>query len=133
MKFLNRFSTILFSTATLVSCQKSDDTPTQPDKVTINITSLQDGQQFKKGDTVNIRGSVSYISQLHGYELTLKSKSTGKELFYYYEHAHGDNVTINQSWTDTLTQADTIQLILTAEIDHDGNQSTKELSLKSQP
>lgn len=115
------------------SCQKHDDTPAQPDKVAIDITSLRDGQTFKKGDVIKMQGTISYISQLHGYQLTLKNKETGKEIFYHYEHTHSDQVNFNQSWSDTLSQPATIQLLLTAEIDHDGNSGQKELILNSQP
>lgn len=133
MKILNLFSTILLSATAFCSCQKHDETPVQPDKITIDITSLSNGESFRKGDTIKVQGTISYITQMHGFELTMKSKTTGKELFYYYEHVHSDNVSFSQQWADTLSQADSIQLLLTAEIDHDGNQSTKQLTFTSQP
>lgn len=132
MKLLKQFTVIVISLMA-TSCQKHDDTPAQPDKVVIDITSLQDGQTFKKGDVIKMQGTISYISQLHGYQLTLKNKETGKEIFYHYEHTHSDKVSFNQSWTDTLSLPATIQLLLTAEIDHDGNSGQKELIINSQP
>lgn len=133
MKLLKQLTVIIAGVAAFTSCQKHDDTPAQADKVVINITSLQDGQAFRKGDTLKIQGLISYISQMHGYEVKLTSKKTSKELFYYYEHTHSDKVGFSQSWVDTLSTADTIMLTLTAEIDHDGNQGTKQLTLTSQP
>lgn len=133
MKLLKQLTVIIAGTAAFTGCQKHDDTPAQADKVVINITSLQDGQAFKKGDTLKIQGLISYISQLHGYEVKLTSKKTNKELFYYYEHTHSDKVSFNQSWADTLSTADTLILKITAEIDHDGNQGSKQLTLTSQP
>lgn len=133
MKLFKQLAVIVAGSIAFASCQKHDDTPAQPNKLTIDINTLQDGQSFKTGDTLKMQGLISYITQLHGYEMTLKSKSTGKELFYYYEHSHSDKVSINQSWVDTLSHADTLQFILTAEIDHDGNQSSKQLTFTSQP
>lgn len=133
MKLLKQLTVIIAGAIAFASCQKHDDTPAQPDKVVITITSLQDGQAFKKGDTVKMQGLISYVSQLHGYEMKLMSKKTGKELFYYYEHTHSDKVSFSQNWVDTLSTADSLVLTLTAEIDHDGNQGAKQLILTSQP
>lgn len=133
MKLLKQLTVIIAGAIAFASCQKHDDTPAQPDKVVITITSLQDGQAFKKGDTVKMQGLISYVSQLHGYEMKLMSKKTSKELFYYYEHTHSDKVSFSQNWVDTLSTADSLVLTLTAEIDHDGNQGAKQLVLTSQP
>ncbi|MBS1771341.1 MAG: hypothetical protein JST82_00685 [Bacteroidetes bacterium] len=117
----------------MVSCQKKDDTPAQPSSIVINLSAPSDGHIFRKGDTVFMKASVSYISQLHGYELSIKNKATGESLFYDYQHTYTDKFDINKYWVDTVNSNIDMKLELTVQIDHDGNQSTKELSLKSQP
>lgn len=117
----------------LSACQKKDDTPAQPAKVVINVSSPANGQLYRKGDSVYINASVSYISELHGYELQLKNKNTGALLYATDEHVHSDAFTIKEAWLDTLSAATDLQLEITAEIDHNGNGSQTEIEFKSQP
>lgn len=117
----------------LGACQKKDNTPAQPAKVVINVSSPANGQLYRKGDSVYINASVSYISELHGYELQLKNKNTGDVLYATDEHVHSDAFTIKEAWLDTLSAATDLQLEITAEIDHEGNGSQAEIEFKSQP
>ncbi len=117
----------------LSACQKKDDTPAQPAKVVINVSSPVSGQLYRKGDSVYINASVSYISELHGYELQLKNKNTGTVLYASDEHVHSDAFAIKEAWLDTLSTATDLQLEITTEIDHEGNSSQAEIEFKSQP
>ncbi|OSZ79593.1 hypothetical protein CAP35_15490 [Chitinophagaceae bacterium IBVUCB1] len=131
MKLLKQFTVILVCTM-LVGCQKDNNKP-QPDKVQISVSSLYNGQVFRKGDTIHIDGKISYISSLHGYSIVLKNKQLNKELFTHYEHTHSNEVPFSKSWVNTLADSTDLFLVITGEIDHDGNNGTKELNLVSQP
>lgn len=134
MKQHIQIAIIAFSAIGVLSaCQKKDDTPAQPAKVVISVSSPTTGQIYRKGDSIYINASVSYISELHGYELQLKNKNTGTILYAVDEHVHSDAFTINKAWSDTLSTAADLQLEITAEIDHDGNGSQTEIEFKSQP
>ncbi len=124
---------IAFVTVFCFSCQKNNNATPQPDKIEIMISSPYEGQVFHKGDTMSINASGTYISMLHGYELKVTDKNTGKELFYKYEHVNKDNFTINTLWPDTLSNKADLLISLLVQIDHDGNERKKEINCTSQP
>ncbi len=131
MKLFKHFTVIILFIA-FSGCQKDNYTP-QPNKVKINISSLYDGQYIHNRDTVWLEGKISYISNLHGYSIVLKNKEQNKELFAYYEHTHNNEVSFKKYWINTLTDSTNLLLLITGEIDHDGNNGIKELNLVSQP
>lgn len=134
MKKMKLFATINgLALVVFCGCQKKDTTPVQTDKVSVAISSPVEGQIYRKGDTVKINAAVSYISELHGYELKLINKSNNQELFMTDQHSHSDKYNVSAIWVDTLTSATTLKLELVVEVDHNGNTTTKEINLQSQP
>lgn len=117
----------------LAACQKKDNTPAQPDKISININTPANGTNFRKGDTISVNADISYISQLHAYEVSIKNKSTNEVVFDEYEHVYTDKFSINTSWVDSLQEETDLTMQVIIQIDHDGHQSTKELTLHSKP
>lgn len=117
----------------LSSCQKDNNVPAQPDKVKMNITSPTAGRQYKKGDTLHINADVSYISQLHGYEVKIIDIASGDVIYDAEGHVHGASVNIDERWVDTLSVAKTLKVQIAAIIDHDKNTSIKEIVVNSQP
>lgn len=114
-------------------CQKKDQTPPQPSKVSFNVISPKEGQVFKQGDTVAINIQVSYISQLHGYTLKITNAAQTQTYFEKENHVHGDHFEINEKWIDTLPGETRLSLELETVIDHEGNKSNKTLTLTSIP
>jgi hypothetical protein len=115
---------ILFITIILfaISCQKKDNTSPNPANVAISISSPAKGQVFHIGDTTHMKATVSYPSELHGYEMTITDSATGNVLFDADEHVHDDHFDIAQTFVYADTVAATLKLDLTVEIDHNGNQ-----------
>lgn len=126
------YSSFIFA-CILASCQKKDTTIATPADVVISITSPAPAQIFRNGDTVHIAAAVSYPSELHGYELVISDSSSGDIYFDYAEHVHNDHFTIDQDWACSGSTAKTLQLKLTTEIDHDGNEADKIIYFKYQP
>lgn len=127
---------ILFTAALLIllgSCQKKDDTAPDPAQVTFQISNPAAGQTFHKGDTLFINATVNYISELHGYDLSLVNAADQSVLFEEQQHVHSDHFTISNYWVDTLSRPTDITLKLTTEIDHAGHEATKTVSIHSQP
>ncbi len=124
---------MLLADLTLSACQKKDNTEVQPSKVEINISSPLAGQVYRKGDSVYIKADVSYISQMHGYTITLKDAATSKVLFEDEDHIHGDAFNISHAWYDSLSTNSNLVLDITVEIDHDGNSASIVREFKSQP
>lgn len=124
---------MLFLTAiAFAGCQKQDETPVQPDKVVVTVSSPHAGQIYTKGDTVNIQAHVSYISQLHGYEVKITDKNSGETLYSNISHIHGSEFDVNYKWINTLDQDADLKLEIETIIDHENNKSEYELDFKSQ-
>jgi len=119
--------------ATYTACQKKDNTPVQPDKIAIDIKSPVNGSIFKKGDTLHINADVAYQSQLHAYEISIKNNNTKEVVFDEYQHVYTDKFNINTSWVDSLQEETDLTMQVIVQIDHEGHQSIKELTLHSKP
>lgn len=115
------------------ACQKSDTMAPDPSKVVINITSPQAGQVFHTGDTVYLQATVSYPSELHGYELKVTDTTADSLAYDLDEHIHDDHFTINDTLIYHPAQAAGMKLELTVEIDHDGHEAEKTILFGYQP
>ncbi len=118
---------------TAIACQKKDEVAVQPDKVTIYITSPTSGQVVKSGAQLNITASISYISQMHGYIIRITDEETGETYYEREGHAHGDEITVNEQWINSVTTASNLSLEITAVIDHESNETKQYVAFKSQP
>lgn len=135
MKSKKQLITIISASVVLLTaaCQKKDETPVQPDEITVNIVSPTNGQTVKYGDVLDINATVSYISQMHGYLVRIVDKDNGKVYYETEGHVHGDYFIVTEKWKDTVQHDVNLQLQLTAIIDHENNNKTEEVSFKSQP
>ena len=121
---------VLFFSLFIAACQKADNTVVDPAKVVITITSPQAGQVFHTGDKVPIVATVTYPSELHGYEVKVTDTSSGFIIYDDAQHVHDDHFSINDTVVCTATQPIGVKLELAAVIDHDGNQSSSVLNLQ---
>lgn len=131
MKFRSIFVTLLL--AGLYSCQKKDNTPATPASVSINISSPASGALYRNGDTVFIDADVSYLSELHGYEIKITDTLSGFILYDDVQHVHDDHFSIHDKFVSTAAQATGLKLSVVAAIDHDGNNAEKDISFQYQP
>ncbi len=120
-------------TTGLTACQKKDTTVATTEEVQINVTSPKEGSIYKKGDTVNIVASISSITQMHGYIITIKNMDKGTTVYETEGHTHGDNISVAEQWVNTLDEATDLQLELTGVITHDENIKNIKIGFKSQP
>lgn len=124
---------ILLCSLALYSCQKKDTTIASPADADIIINTPTPLQTMHQGDTLNISASVSYPTELHGYEIVISDSATDEVYFDYAEHVHADHFDIAQTWTYNGVAAKTLCLKLTTEIDHDGTEASKKIYFKYQP
>lgn len=115
----------------ITGCQKKDDTAPDAAKVSITFDRPSEGQTFAKGDTLFVKAAVSYVGELHGYDLSLINNGDNSIIFEEQQHMHTDKVTIERSWVNNLSRAADLTLKLTVKIDHDGNEATRSVRLKS--
>lgn len=124
---------LILTSVILSSCQKNNNVPAQPDKVTVNIISPAANQQYKKGDTLQLKAEVSYISQLHGYQVRVINAANGTVVYDLDGHNHSDKFSIDEKWVDTFSAAAELKVQFIAIIDHDKNTTTQEVQILSQP
>lgn len=116
-----------------IACQKEEAVPVQLNKVVVDITSPTADQVVHQGEKLNIVATISYITQMHGYIIKIVNEETG-ELYYETEgHAHGDAISVNEEWTDNIATKEKLQLQLTAIVDHELNETQKNVAFVSQP
>lgn len=130
---MKQVSTAALALLLLAACQKNDETPVQPSKVTIAITSPYEGQTVKKGDTVSIEASISYISRLHGYVVQVVNQNNNEVVYTAEEHEHSDHFSISKKWVDTLSVQAPLTLRITTQLTHEGDTTVRQLLFKSQP
>jgi len=126
--------TAIILALTLYGCaQKKEDVAPDSSQVKITIQSPAEGQTFRTGDTVFLKALVNYVSEMHGYELTLRNAADSTVLYENDQHVHTDNFNIADYWIDTLSGPADIRLTLSAEIDHEGHSASKDVNFKSLP
>lgn len=126
-KFL-KFGTVVAFMLTTFSCEKDDSTAPEP-TITINIQSPTEGAKVSHGDTLFINATVTSPVQLHGYIWTLTNKANGTILAEGSDHVHELNFSISGKYGNTVTDTVDAELMLIAEIDHEGDDATKKVNV----
>lgn len=131
MNKLTVFITI-FCCLCLLACQKNDTVPFDSSKLTMAINQPFAAQIFKKGDTVFIAATANYISELHGYEISIIDTATQNVYFDLDEHVHAASFNIDTFWVDTLNLNAFMQLKFDVEANHEGHGATKSVFFQVQ-
>lgn len=121
-----RIALLFLTTLTLWSCQKKDEVDPQSQPPVITIISPENGGIFQTGDTVFIKGTVSYQSQLHGFEVKLEDTASGDVLYNDTQHVHSDEITIDQYWVAEASAKTGCKLSIIVYADHSGNDARAE-------
>lgn len=115
------------------ACQKKEEAIPEPAKVNIEITSPRVSHVYKAGDSVHVKASVSYTSQMHGYIVRITDNQSGSDLAEFEGHVHGDKFTVEEVWIDTVTRNIVMKVEVAAIIDHDGNEAKADVTIQNQP
>lgn len=113
------------------ACKKDKDSTPAP--ATITITSPTEGETIDHGDSVNIRATITYPTDLHGYEAWVLNTDNGDTLMDIDEHAHGTSIAIDTGFVNHVTVHTACQLTIRAEIDHDGHYTDKSVVFHLHP
>lgn len=124
---------LLLAAAVLGGCQKKDNTTPDADNVTMTITAPAEGHVYRVGDTIYLAATVSYVGELHGYELKITDTATGTVLYDKASHIHSDRFDISEAWAMTSTTALGLKLELITEVDHNGTEARKSVSFAYLP
>ncbi len=106
------------------ACQKKSNTLVDPAKVVVTLSSPKDGALIKSGDTLLVTGTITYPTEMHGYEIKIVDTAKNMVVHDYAAHIHNDNYSIYDTWQATTTDTTVYQLNIIATIDHNGNIST---------
>ena len=92
---------VLFATSsvTFTACKHGEDDP----EVTINLLEPTEGATFAVGETVNVRADITSTEEMHGYEVEIRRMDNNSVLFATDAHGHGTEMTVDETWVNTLT------------------------------
>lgn len=124
---------IFIGSITLFACQKKETKTIDLNNLKFNISKPAEAAVYQKGDSVFIKANASYTEQLHGYSLQISNKSTQEVYFDIDEHLHDSQFNIDTFWVDSLSKQADLLLKLRVEIDHEGNEDSKELNFYTIP
>lgn len=110
---------------TFLACQKNDTVSFDSTKLNMAIARPLGAQVFQKGDTVFVSATADYISELHGYEISIRDTATQNVYFDLDEHVHAASFKVDTFWVDTLNFNAHLQCKFDVEADHNGNGATK--------
>jgi Domain of unknown function (DUF4625) len=133
MKSIIKFlSVVIIPIFIFSACQKNDTAKPDPSKVTIAVLSPDSTHLYHKGDTISISANVTYIAELHGYSLEIKD-SMDNTVYSSDIDIHQDRFSFAEKWVDTISTAKKLTLYLHVEIDHNGNEASKTVTILTTP
>lgn len=130
---MKRIGFLILAITTLAACKQKNNNIVDPAQVSIDITSPAPGQIFSKGDTVSINATITYPTELHGYEVKVIDTTTGFIVYDDAQHLHDNHFTIADKWANDGTDTAGLKLQIIAEIDHNGNTAQKEVNFEYVP
>lgn len=133
MKRIFQLSILSISTLFLASCERETVVDDPAPTVDFNIMEPVNMSTFHLGDTIHIHGNITYAPGLHGYKLEIYNTSADTTVLSKEEHAHGSSIDLHEMWVNDVTQHSDMQLIVTAEISHDGMSVTDTVHFHCHP
>lgn len=129
-KYLFLLAVVVPALLSLNACKKEED---HGNEATIDILSPQEGQMFHQGEAVPIKAKLTGKETLHGWEIEIRKKSDGTVLFQKSAHVHDLTLTVDESWTNDVTEHTDLVLEVFAQLDHDGTKTSKSVNFHAHP
>lgn len=130
MKRFLLYTNILFAIVGFSSCAEE---PEEKNSAIITITDPIEDGHIHHLDTLQIRGTIVSVMDLHGYNVSIRRTDTSAEVFYYDDHYHGSNKNLNIDWLCTLNENVQLRLTITARLDHEGTATIKSVDFDCEP
>jgi len=121
----------LSSLALFNACAKDDHG--HGNEATIIIASPTEGQMFHGGENVPIKATLTGTETLHGWKVEIRNKLDGTVLFATDAHEHALTLSIDDVWTNNLTEHTDLVLEVFAQLDHDGTLLSKTVNFHAHP
>lgn len=114
------------------SCTK-EEVLEEKNSAVITITDPIVDSHLHHLDTLKIRGSIVSTMDMHGYDVSIRRTSDNSEVFYFDDHYHGQNKTLNIDWPCNLNETIQLELTLTAKLDHEGTAQIQTVKFFCEP
>jgi hypothetical protein len=130
---------ILFPTFLLVllfsftSCTEEMPQEEEKNSAVITITDPIVDSHLHHNDTLHIRGSITSVMDLHGYETSIRRTDNQMEVYFYDDHYHGTNKTLGLDWPCNINVDVQLELAITVRLDHDGSATQKSVKFFCEP
>jgi hypothetical protein len=115
---------------TIFSCKKEEEAEVTT-TITISAPAANDTIPF--GQAVHLTGTVIGSAEIHGYTVTFTNLTTGNPVFSKVYDLHSASYSIDETWTNNVSDTSTVQLKIVVEKDHDGNLETKTINVVCLP
>ena len=131
MKRIPAYALILSAIIGFSSC--AEENGKEKNSAVITITGPVENGYIHHTDTLEIRGTIVSVMDLHGYNISIRRADTQSEVFYYDDHYHGNNKNLNINWPCTVNEDVQLKLTITATLDHEGSAAIKSVSFNCEP
>jgi hypothetical protein len=122
---------LIASLSLIVSCKKKIEEA--PVTANISISSISENDTILPSDALHLSGTITGSAEMHGYTVTFTNLTTGNPVFSKVYDLHSASYSIDETWTNNVSDTSTVQLKIVVEKDHDGNLETKTINVVCLP
>ena len=116
------------------SCTEDENPVIENPQVEFSFQNPSSGTMFHGGDTVFIRGTITYPKNMHGYELSLvNSSQNDTTVFTEHKHIDSKSIEINTFWVNNVKHHSDMELHIDAMTDHFGAFERKTIKFHCHP
>jgi hypothetical protein len=132
MKLFYSITTLLLLTA--CSKHKGDFVPEEDSIPAASLVFSQPdaGASFRNGDTVRIMAQAISSETIHGFDVAIRKAGDTTLIWSTHIHDHNDTLHIAQFWVNDRTSAQSLEAVITLELDHEGHTLTKSAPFRVQ-
>lgn len=131
MKKISYILLLAVSSSLLFSCNKDKDHDHDDlNSASITLTSPAVGGHIHHNDTMQVRGNITSVKDIHGYHVKVVRNTDNSAVFSYEDHYHGTNKNLNVDWVCDLNENVQLKVTVTAILDHDGNTESKSVLIQ---
>lgn len=126
---LFHFRAFLFCVFILCSCSRDEQDSVTLPKANIDIISPVENSVVRLGDTLFISGTATCPHELHGYEIGIR-KPGASNLFFQHYHGHGNTITMEEGWKNTINETSDMEVVVSVILDHEQHKQDKIIRFK---
>lgn len=130
MLFYLAASLTIYSLTALTSCKKDEE---PQNEAIIEIASPSAGQIFMGGATVPVKAILTGVEILHGWKVEIRKVADDSVVFTAESHEHAQTFSIDEAWTNNVTEHSDMVVEVFAQLDHDGTMQSQTVHFHCHP